>query len=779
MEVLRIENLSKYYTSQASVIMGLSNLSLSFSTGEMVAITGESGSGKSTLAHVLGGIIPYESGEMYICGRPTSHYDASDWEKYRRDMVGFISQSYGILAGNTVRENVESALILSGADPLEASLQADKILAEVELYELANRRASKLSSGQKQRLSIARALAKPSKILIADEPTGNLDRENSEKIISLLKAASNDRLVILVTHEFDEAKDAATRRIVLADGAVVTDARLSAHKIEPLNDNINKPEAADTPKSARKNKKPHLFTYVSALTLRSRPIFSALLCLLLALTGIVTFVFLGTFSVALDDTSTRIYDPTAFQNGDKTRIVVMRTDGESFTYEEYNELLNIRHVEAVERYGYITDVNYYYREETDYHVTNVIVNGPNYHPLLNPDDFQVTKDVQFFSNDLFMRTLPVTNGKILTSGSAPQSIYEAVSSDPSVKIGDVVTVYIRDIKNWSKSAYIRLNLKIVGEAQGDVGLYFSDELAAAICETMRRSSLDHTGWVGATALPYDPALFTVTQYLSDDGTQSECNEENPLTNFTLGDKEFIYPDMDIAGNVELGRSYPLISVGSEPIFLNCRALFETAHPSIVLTTYETFREMTDFSAPDQISLHIKDYAYTDRVTSTLAKEGYLALSPYRTGATVTDRDLYNERTVTLIVCLSSLILLFVLQTILMRAMFSSLNEHFRLLSNIGLTAKVAYASLALLLATFTAVGEVVAAGAITSLNAFGIEKVANIFKYLDAGSIAMLFAAHVISVAFALIFIIRGASRSVFSKEKRYEDIDISEMEEV
>lgn len=227
MEVLRLQNLSKYYASHGSVVMGLTGVSLSFSTGEFVAVTGESGSGKSTLAHVLGGILPYEAGELWVYGRPTSHYTASDWEAYRRDMIGFISQNYGILAGNTVLENVMSALRLAGIPKEEAANKAKAILREVEPEAYAHRKAGKLSSGQKQRLSIARALAKPSKILIADEPTGNLDRENSEKIICLFKKASADRLVILITHEFEEAEDVATRRIVLSDGEVITDAALA------------------------------------------------------------------------------------------------------------------------------------------------------------------------------------------------------------------------------------------------------------------------------------------------------------------------------------------------------------------------------------------------------------------------------------------------------------------------------------------------------------------------------------------------------------------------
>ena len=115
-ELLTLQNLAKYYASAQSVVVGLNQTNLTFCRGEFVAITGESGSGKSTLAHVLGGILPYESGELLFKGKPTSHYDSADWERYRRDCVSFISQSYGILPGSSVQDNVTCALRLTGVE---------------------------------------------------------------------------------------------------------------------------------------------------------------------------------------------------------------------------------------------------------------------------------------------------------------------------------------------------------------------------------------------------------------------------------------------------------------------------------------------------------------------------------------------------------------------------------------------------------------------------------------------------------------------------------------
>ena len=172
--LLCLKDVSKYYTSGQSVVMGLNGISLSFRKGEFVAVTGESGSGKSTLAKVMAGILSYEAGGMTVNGRPTSHYGHADWERYRCDAVSFISQSYDILPGCTVLKNVVSALVLTGMERKQAAEKAEEILRQVELYDEKNRRAAKLSSGQKQRLSIARALAKPAPVLIADEPTGSV-----------------------------------------------------------------------------------------------------------------------------------------------------------------------------------------------------------------------------------------------------------------------------------------------------------------------------------------------------------------------------------------------------------------------------------------------------------------------------------------------------------------------------------------------------------------------------------------------------------------------------
>lgn len=779
MEVLRLESLSKYYTSAAGVVMGLTGINLSFSVGEFVAVTGESGSGKSTMAHVLGGIIPYESGELYVCGKPTSHYDAADWEKYRRDMIGFISQNYGILTGNTVLENVSVALRLGGMDKDAANARALELLEEVELSDMRSRRAGKLSSGQKQRLAIARALAKPSRILIADEPTGNLDRENSDKVISLLKRASRDRLVILITHEFEEARDVATRRIELADGVVVTDAALAPAPAVP---------EQTAQKAAAKAKKQRLGRYVSLLTLRARPVFSVIVCLLLAFTSFITFAVLGTFTVALDDTSTKIYESDAFENGSPERLVVMKPGGEAFTEQELQELLNVKYVQSIERRGYAHDINYYYRPGVDHQSYTDIVNGPNYHPLLNPDDFYVKETVKFLDdNPLYIRTLPLSIESVLTDGREATDIYEVVSADPAYRIGDTVRIYLRNVKEWSISAYICLQFTVVGQADAGEGFYFSDALAAMLSNATENAPEGHGNTLAGSRillLPYREEQFMLkNEYVQVgilEGTGEPVFSATPLEDGTLvlenGDM-IVSESLISSRRLKGGRGYALTK-GENFDYYRLRGSYNATHSLLVLVTDTTFQELANRTPDNQISLYMQDYAYADRVMDALAAKGYLCTSPFRLGATRTDPTLATERNTTLGICAVAFLLVIILQVLVLRAMFSSLYEHFRLLLNIGMTARSAYGALCRLLLLFTVVGEGLGAAIIAALNAMGVSRIADVFKYLEPDVIALLFVAHLISVAVAFGVVLLSMRKAVFAKARRTTDLDFSEMEE-
>ena len=218
--MIKLKNVSKFYSKNQTVSLGLRKVNLELGINEFVAIVGESGSGKTTLLNVVSGLDSYEDGSMRIADDETSAYDQSDWEEYRKRYISFVFQNYNLIDAFTVYENVEIALTLNHPNLKNKKSRVLELIEKVGLKDHAHQKASKLSGGQKQRVSIARALAKDAPILVADEPTGNLDQATAKSIVTLMRELSKDKLVIFVTHEFDLVKDVATRRIRLFDDAL-------------------------------------------------------------------------------------------------------------------------------------------------------------------------------------------------------------------------------------------------------------------------------------------------------------------------------------------------------------------------------------------------------------------------------------------------------------------------------------------------------------------------------------------------------------------------------
>lgn len=231
MSFISLRDIGKIYVSDGSVAVGIRGVNLDFDIGEFVAITGKSGSGKTTLLNILSGMDTYEEGQLYVNGEETAHYSQADWEIYRQKYVSFIFQDYNILESFTVLQNVELALshIESKKERRERALA---LIERVGLSRFKNHKGSKLSGGQKQRTVIARALAKDSPVILADEPCGNLDYNTSREIIKLLYEISKEKLVVVVTHSFEEMEELATREIRIFDGSVESDRELrKAEKI--------------------------------------------------------------------------------------------------------------------------------------------------------------------------------------------------------------------------------------------------------------------------------------------------------------------------------------------------------------------------------------------------------------------------------------------------------------------------------------------------------------------------------------------------------------------
>lgn len=223
MRMLNLKDIKKYYNVGGTETRALDGVTVAFRKKEFVAILGPSGSGKTTMLNVIGGLDQYDSGDLIINGQSTKHFKLTDWDAYRNNSIGFVFQSYNLIGHQGILDNVELGMTLSGIPKEERRKRAQEALERVGLKDHLNKKPSQLSGGQMQRVAIARALANDPEILLCDEPTGALDSETSVQIMNLIQELSQEKLVIMVTHNPDLAREYADRIIEFSDGKILTD----------------------------------------------------------------------------------------------------------------------------------------------------------------------------------------------------------------------------------------------------------------------------------------------------------------------------------------------------------------------------------------------------------------------------------------------------------------------------------------------------------------------------------------------------------------------------
>ena len=335
MSLISLKNVSKFYYSKGVIASGFTRVNLELNDGEFVAITGESGSGKSTLLNVISGLDSYEEGEMYINGNETSHYTEKDFEDYRRKYIGNIFQSFNLVNSYTVYQNIELVLLLNGNKKKNIKKNVLELIKKVGLYKFRNQKVSKLSGGQKQRVAIARALAKETPIIIADEPTGNLDSKSASEVLKLLSEVAKDKLVIVVTHNYDQIEKYVTRKITMSDGRIIEDKNFKE---------INKNDDIKT--SNYKN-----ITFFNKIRLGIRNAFNIKVKFILLL-AVYLFIILA-LSVEYASFKNDEYivkksgiNAYLFDTSDK-RIILTKKDKSSFNDEDYNKLSKLDNIEKL------------------------------------------------------------------------------------------------------------------------------------------------------------------------------------------------------------------------------------------------------------------------------------------------------------------------------------------------------------------------------------------------------------------------------------------------
>ena len=265
--MLQLKHIFKSYHVGDTVTHALHDVTISFRDQEFVAILGPSGSGKTTMLNVIGGLDRYDKGDLIINGKSTKNFKETDWDAYRNNTVGFIFQNYNLIPHLSIMDNVELGMNLSGVPKKERHEKAVAALTEVGLKEHINKRPNQLSGGQMQRVAIARAIANDPDILLCDEPTGALDTETSVQIMKLIKKLSKDRLVIMVTHNPELAKEYATRIVNFQDGKILDDS-------EPF-----KPEAEEDTFNLKRTKMSYWnaikLSFTNIMTKKGRTILTA------------------------------------------------------------------------------------------------------------------------------------------------------------------------------------------------------------------------------------------------------------------------------------------------------------------------------------------------------------------------------------------------------------------------------------------------------------------------------------------------------------------------
>lgn len=348
--MLKLDKVSKFYSQNGVVTAGFSQVSLDFEIGEFVAITGESGSGKSTLLNVISGLDSYEEGEMYIYGQPTSGYGASDLEEYRKRHIGNIFQTFNLINHYTVYQNVEMVLLLSGYEDSEIKERVDSIIDRVGLTAYRNTKTSKLSGGQKQRVAIARALAKETPIIVADEPTGNLDVASAQDIIKLLASISKEKLIIIVTHNYEQVEPYITRKISMHDGRIAEDKRIKHTQTVP-EEKVEAPSVNEARHGALSKKNTVRLGTRNAFSLPAK--FILLLFVFIFLTT-GTFASYSAYIGMREGLSTNVWGMT-FENVSPERVVLTKPDGTEFTEKEIEEIEALDNISYVEKHDILLD----------------------------------------------------------------------------------------------------------------------------------------------------------------------------------------------------------------------------------------------------------------------------------------------------------------------------------------------------------------------------------------------------------------------------------------
>lgn len=661
--MIKLKNVSKFYYSKGVIASGFSKVNVEFNIGEFVAITGESGSGKSTLLNVISGLDTYEEGEMYVDGKETSHYMEKDWEDYRRKYIGNIYQNFNLINSYTVYQNIELVLILNGLTKKEARPKVLELIKKVNLEKFTKTKVSKLSGGQKQRVAIARALAKDVPVIIADEPTGNLDKRSAESIVRLLKELSKDKLVIIVTHNYEQISEYATRKITMHDGKILEDKKIKEVKEGPSIENNYQN-----------------ITFFNKIRLGIRNTFNVLPKFILLL---IVYLFIvvslmaeySSFKKSEYENSKAGYN-YIFQDLSEERIIINKKDKSPFTDEELNKISKMSNISNIMRNDAVTDRYFTLNSEDQ----SYVISG-------------TPKGIKQLKGKLDYGRLPENDNEIVVEGPKDDYYLSRVKEAIMNKTYSIENEYSSGENNIAEK------LKIVGIKYAKTTddykyyLYFSDQLLNELQFQANQSySTSIVKFLGKNhqSNPWNTSYKIVPNawvsrgkaFISEDNKYS-CPKENCINQpLTINVSNLYYQE---SLNLSVEKYYNIKNISRILSLPNYKKEDYENYNGIIFISKDDYNNLYN-KATYQVSVYVKDARIIDETLDALNKDyNTLAIKD----VLVQQETVVIIRILKIIVTIILVVTLFFITYFVIKLILKSRNIYYTTIRMLGSSKKVA------------------------------------------------------------------------------------------
>lgn len=660
--MIELKNVSKFYYSKGIIATGFNKINLKFNIGEFVAITGESGSGKSTLLNVISGLDTYEEGEMYVEGKETSHYIEKDWEVYRRKYIGNIYQNFNLINSYTVYQNIDVILTLNGVPKKERKEKILELLKRVNMLDYKKTKVSKLSGGQKQRVAIARALAKDVPVIIADEPTGNLDKKSAEEVIKLLREISEDKLIIIVTHNYDQVQDYVTRKITMHDGKVLEDSKLE--KIENKEYSLSK--------YSFKNIKIH-----EKLKLGFRNTFNVVpkfLLLMIVYSFIVSsLMFEYSFFKKEEYQQTTNGYNAIFNDTNDHRVIINKNDKTSFSPEEIAKLKKNKNVDYIIENDALVDQNFEFVDDTeDMWLSSIL------------------RTIDLLEADKIEGRLPKADNEILIEAYKNSYIMQKKEDllDKEIYLWDnytglidknngykVVGMVSTDKSTNYNKIYVTNNT--ISTLQYNTHKEYSNisiEFVNEFIENMRNS---------AYILEPNPWVYPGTVFIAEDENY-RCDKFNCIDKYiTITAKNIYYQETK---DLRIAKTYNKKNINYIMTFPNYdESLYFEKYARKIYLNPEDYKSLFD-KPTYQMSVYVKDVTKIDDTLKELKKSGYNPLVVKDTN--IVDESAKIVRVLKIIVTIIFIVVLFFISYVVIKIILKSRNNYFSVIRMLGASEKV-------------------------------------------------------------------------------------------